>query len=161
MASGGPRTPSAPAPVSGPGRLSKRTDGTPGGKLSVAPGLAYGERQEALAQERTAPMAVTPQTAAPSPPTVGAPAQPSTPTGATNQAVNMMFAQSTQRPNEPVTHGVDIGPGAGPEIMPSPVQQQQQGIKQGPITQMLQGLSATSTSGSLAQLYQAAMTRGV
>ena len=54
MASGGKRTPANPAPVSGPGRLSKRTDGQPG---SVASGGAYGERKAAEAQQAAAPMA--------------------------------------------------------------------------------------------------------
>jgi hypothetical protein len=56
MASGGKRVPRQPAPVSGPGRLSKRTDGGPQ-SASVASGGAYGERKAAEAQQAAAPMA--------------------------------------------------------------------------------------------------------
>lgn len=46
---GGPRQPSNPAAVSGPGRLSQRTDGQP---LRAPTGGDYGERQALLAQQR-------------------------------------------------------------------------------------------------------------
>lgn len=156
MVSGGYRRPTNPAPVSGPGRLSKRTDGGPSQKLMVAPGLAYGERQETLAQERTAPMAQADPIAAPP-----MPANASTPGGAQRAAApqGMNFSGASQRPNEPITHGVNIGPGGGTGVLPATVQAQSTPAQ--PITNMLRSLSATSTSGSLAQLYQAAMTRGV
>lgn len=120
----------------------------------VAPGLAYGERQQTLAQERTAPMAQA-DNITPVPITGNAP----TPASQTAQATGMNFGGPTQRPNEPVTHGVDIGPGGGSEVLPPAVQAQS--TPQAPIANMLRSLSASATSGSLATLYQAALTRGV
>lgn len=43
MTSGGPRRPTNPAPVSGPGAMSKRTDGGPAQKLRDLPDAQYGE----------------------------------------------------------------------------------------------------------------------
>lgn len=157
MVSGGYRRPTNPAPASGPGRLSKRTDGGPGQKLSVAPGLAYGERQQTLAQERTAPMSQADPVQPAALPTPE-PSGPPTPATATNTAVGQAFNAPTARPNEPVTHGVDIGPGAGPNVMPAPVQMQQQ--QAGPMASMIGSLAPGDQSGVLAQLYQQALTVG-
>lgn len=154
MVSGGYRKPTNPAPASGPGRLSKRTDGGPGQKLSVANGLPYGERQQTLAQERTAPMAQA-DSVAPAPIPSGPPAGPG---GAPAAATGMNFGAPTARPNEPITHGVDIGPGGGPEQLPVTQQPAYQSL--GPMSQMLAQLSANDMSGSLAQLYQSARALG-
>lgn len=149
MPSGGPRPPAKPSPVSGPGRLSKRTDGGPGAKLSVANDLPYGERQETLSQERIAPMATTP---APSPDAMPGGA----PQGGPAQGMNL--GAPSARPDEPITHGVDIGGGAGAEVMP--VQQQPAYQALGPMSQMLAQLSVGDRSGALAQLYQSALSTG-
>lgn len=64
MARGGYRKPSKPAPVSGPGELSRRTDsGPPTQPIRVASGGAYGERKALEAQQAAQPLPV----AAPSP----------------------------------------------------------------------------------------------
>lgn len=85
---------------------------------------------------------------------------PPSATGATNMAVTQAFGAATTRPNEPVTHGVDIGPGGGSEVLPQPVQAQSN--PQGPMTQMLSSLGGGSgLSGSLAAVYQAAAARGL
>lgn len=55
---GGYRQPSNPSPVSGPGRLSKRTD--KGQPVRVAPGGDYGDRQDMVALQQAAPLAQTP-----------------------------------------------------------------------------------------------------
>jgi hypothetical protein len=59
---GGPRTPSSPAPVSGPGALSKRTDGGPGAKqpVRVPTGGAYGDATQLAQAQAGAPMAASP-----------------------------------------------------------------------------------------------------
>lgn len=69
------------------------------------------------------------------------------------------FSAPTARPAEPITQGVDIGPGAGSSSWSAPVQAQMP--KATPLTDILRAYSATAANGSLAQLYQAAMTRGV
>ena len=49
--------PRNPAPVSGPGGLSQRTDGGPGQKVRVAPAEYHGQRQELESQQQAAPLA--------------------------------------------------------------------------------------------------------
>lgn len=150
---GGYRRPGSPAPVSGPGSLSKRTDGGPADKqvMSAATGMAYGDNQALMNQERVAPMAGTPNT----PPMNVAPS-PGAPAGPTYSGVP--FGAPSQRPNEPITTGVDIGPGPGSEILP--MQHQPTYQAQGPMTQMLAQLASRDQSGTLAQLYQSALASG-
>lgn len=59
---GGYRQPGSPAPVSGPGALSKRTDGPPGGgqqPIRVPTGGAYGEGKELAQLQQAAPVAAS------------------------------------------------------------------------------------------------------
>ncbi len=87
---GGYRKPSKPAAVSGPGALSKRTDG----KQPVVrmPDVAHGEQKALTEQQQAAPLGGAPNAAA-------------------GQAANI-FAP-TNRPGEPLTEGAPIGPGRG------------------------------------------------
>lgn len=100
--------PNNPAPVSGPGALSKRTDGgavegmqkpqapqTQGPKYM--PGLGYGNGGENMANQQSAPIAGNPVPSFPAPTPLSAP---------------------TEFPSEPVTHGIDAGPGAGSSALP-------------------------------------------
>jgi hypothetical protein len=89
---GGYQRPSNPAPVSGPGPLSKRTDGGPGQAKQQLPDAAYGEQKDFQSIQGGAPMAG------------GRP--PVSVTG---------LGEPTQRPGEPVTHGSPSGPGGGPQ----------------------------------------------
>lgn len=158
---GGPRTPAHPAPVSGPGAHSQRTDGGPGDQhaqaLRAASGQDYGDRKSQIDQQRISPLsqATMPAPAPVSPATTGGPAgaggSPTPPTP---------FGGPSTRPGEPVTQGVAIGPGAGPEALSAPVTAPGQQAS-GAMTQLLQRMSATDTTGVLAQLYQAARSRGV
>lgn len=96
---GGYRAPSNPAPVSGPGALSKRTDGRATQPAQYISGLPYGQGQETYSNQVAAPMA-----------------------GNTMQQIEMPMElmAPTARPNEPVENGIDIGPGAGSEVMNLP-----------------------------------------
>ena len=155
MASGGYRQPANPAPVSGPGKLARRTDGGPGQKVIVPSGMPYGDRQDLAAQESTAAMSQTPDI--PSMSVQGGGQQAAT---AGPSQMSVPFGAPTTMPNQPITHGVNIGPGPGPEAMPVPPS----GMPQkgdGAIASMFRQLSAQATSGDLAALYQAALTRGV
>lgn len=87
------RTNSQAKPVSGPGRLSQRTD-----MVNSDPNV-YGDRKATQELMSGAPMAK-------------AEAMPATP-------VTGLFAP-TERPNEPVTTGSPLGAGAGPEILNLP-----------------------------------------
>jgi hypothetical protein len=100
---GGMRRPSNPAPVSGPGALSRRTDGQ--GAKYIAGG-EYGEGQEMMDLQTSAPMAQ-------------APAQPRMRQPRSGRQVieegmspTPLFAP-TERPDEPITAGAPFGPGPG------------------------------------------------
>lgn len=102
---GGARTPSKPAPVSGPGAMSKRTDGQPARYVS---GMPYGDGQELMTTQQQAPMA-------------GGGAAPQMGPGqmaSLSQATTPITAP-TQYASEPFTTGAPVGAGAGPEVLAS------------------------------------------
>ena len=100
---GGYRQPSNPAPVSGPGALSRRTDGQGARYMS---GGAYGEGQELMDLQTSAPMSKAPEQPRMRQPRSG------------RQVVEEgmrptpLFAP-TERPDEPITAGAPFGPGPG------------------------------------------------
>ena len=96
---GGYRAPSNPAPVSGPGALSQRTDGGATQPAKYISGLPYGQGQETYSNQVAAPMAGNTMESMPMPTELMAP---------------------TSRPNEPLQNGIDMGPGAGSEVMNLP-----------------------------------------
>jgi hypothetical protein len=106
MARGGMRTPRNPAPVSGPGRLSRRTDGGPQQTTQPMTGMAYGENVEFNEMQASAPLAATPPAAAGRAAPMGA-------AGGSGFRSEPLFAP-TAFPEEPVTAGANFGPGDGP-----------------------------------------------
>lgn len=105
---GGYQKPSSPAPVSGPGALSQRTDrGQPQRQITGQP---YGEAKAFQEQQTQAPMASTPGPPAPS--MAGGPA------GGPPREMPTPLSAPTQRPDEPVTAGAPVG--AGPNALPGP-----------------------------------------
>ena len=91
------------AGVSGPGKFSKRTDG-----LSFQ-STEYGSGVENAANKAGAPLAKTADVRATSRSEMGmAPSQ--------TRAVTPLFAPS-ERPDEPVTAGIAMGDGPGPEVL--------------------------------------------
>lgn len=113
MVRGGYRQPSSPAPVSGPGALSKRTDGPMGGgsqPVRAPSGGKYGERQDLEQLQQAAPVSASPggDVGAPEPAPVDA---------------NVVgFDQPTQQPDTPVTAGAAMGEGPGLEALGLPNQ---------------------------------------
>ncbi len=97
---GGYRKPANPAPTSGPGALSQRTDGGPAQGAKYISGLPYGEGRSTYDQQTAAPMAAAAPTPTP-------PAMPEV----------LSLNAPTQRPDEPLTAGLDIGEGPGSEVM--------------------------------------------
>jgi hypothetical protein len=91
---GGYRQPSNPAPVSGPGALSKRTDGGAVEGMTQPPkymaGLGYGKGGN-MEQQTGAPIQGNDIPATPMP--------------------NVSLSQPSMRPEEPITAGIDMGPG--------------------------------------------------
>jgi hypothetical protein len=126
-----------PAMTSGPGALSRRTDGGPASKqaqryISGMPN--YGDGQELANLQASAPMAQG-QNAKPMPQAAIAAAaqqgaQPSAMPQPTQGPQAIPLDVPTQFPNEPVTNGSPSGPGAGPEalILPKPTDQRQQEV---------------------------------
>lgn len=98
---GGPRTPTNPAAVSGPGALSKRTDGKQ--PIMDIPSSSYGDGVQTQAIQAGAPMAAVGMPSAPS-------AAPSGPPAAAPVMPTPLTAGSVL-PDQPVTHGADSGPG--------------------------------------------------
>ncbi len=94
MEQGGYRKPNNPAPVSGPGALSQRTDGGPTQAATYMSGLPYGQGQATYDQQVAAPMA-------------GNPIPQNT-----LEDLQPLFAP-TSRKNESITSGIDIGDGPG------------------------------------------------
>lgn len=99
---GGYRRPTNPAPVSGPGAHSRRTDGKQ--PIMSMPDAAYGEDKtfRELQQGAALPQATLRGT-------TGA-VQPSGPT-------IVGLGEPTQQPDVPVTDGAAYGPGAGPSAL--------------------------------------------
>lgn len=102
---GGYRRPEAPAPVSGPGRLAKRTDGGPAQTTVPMTGMAYGENADFNDVQSSAPLAAAPTVS-------NTRARKNSPAGQ-RAAATPLFAE-TARLEEPVTAGAPFGPGDGP-----------------------------------------------
>lgn len=109
MPSGGPRKPSKPAPASGPGRLSRRTDGGPSQMLRDLPNASYGEEQAYMDAQRAAGLSLAPGVLTPS---AGGGGMVSPSPGAAAP-----FNAPSQYPDMPVTSGSPLGPGPGPEAL--------------------------------------------
>lgn len=107
MASGGYRKPTSPAPTSGPGAMSRRTDGGPGQKPRYMSGGDYGDGQDMMDLQQSATMAAAPETSRPSRSRSRQSPPPQPPS----------LTDPTDRPNEPLTAGADFGPGAGSEVL--------------------------------------------
>lgn len=105
MARGGYRKPMNPAPVSGPGSLSKRTDGGPADTQAAkyVSGLPWGQGQELMNIQKSADLAATPNIEQASIPNMGFASAAATPIIPLNAP--------TQMPNIPVTDGADGGLG--------------------------------------------------
>jgi hypothetical protein len=124
------------AGASGPGKFSSRTD---------LPSSYYGEGVETKAIQSQEPLSKTRGIADD---VGGRPANPLTP-------VTPLFAP-TERPEEPITTGIDMGDGAGSEILMMNQQRQTQSLSQ-TLSQML----PYDTNGEIAALYEQALSRGL
>jgi hypothetical protein len=125
--------------VSGPGPYAKRTD------LEYKPD-AYGEGVQYAAEKAGAPLSKAPKS-----PMISQ--APQVPTEMSTPAPVGLF-EPTQRPGEEVTTGIDVGPGAGSEIL---------GIKQTTekLSDTLAKLLPYDTTGEITILYQQAASRGL
>lgn len=134
---GGYQKPNNPATFSGPGKFSQRTDGGPGDMRQPQrdiPSAGYGEGVETAAIQAGAPLSATGGAGGMQP-------QP------------IPFSAPTQRPDEPITTGVDIGPGPGSNVL---------GMQRSPVklSDTLSSMLQYDTTGEIAVLYQAALSQG-
>lgn len=127
------------AGASGPGKFSKRTDMSLGS-------TSYGEGQETAALNTAAPKAKTRGIADD---VGGRPANPVTQTPLTP-----LFAPS-QRPDEPVTSGIDLGEGAGASSL-----MMQSNFANRKLSDILAEMIPFDNTGEVAILYQDALSRG-
>jgi hypothetical protein len=143
---GGYRRPANPAPVSGPGAMSQRTDGQPARYMS---GGQYGEGQELMEMQTSAPMSES-RTSVPS-------VRPSRGRGQGNAAggsagLTGLFAPS-ERPNEPITAGMPFGAGPGQNLSTPPSR----------VAQLFQRIAAAATddeTGKMEYIANLLMSRG-
>ena len=127
------------AGVSGPGKFSKRTDGMSFESTEYGSGVAN------AATKAGAPLAKTPDVRATSLSEMGmAPSQ--------MEPVTPLYA-SSGRPDEPITAGIAMGDGPGPEIMGAA----QIRVK---TSDTLAKLLPFDDTGEIAILYQEALARG-
>jgi hypothetical protein len=125
------------AGASGPGKFSKRTDMSLGS-------TSYGEGAETAALNTAAPKATTRGIADN---VGGRPKESLTP-------VTPLFAPS-QRPDEPITTGVDIGEGAGASSL-----MMQSQFADRKLSDVLAEMIPYDTTGEIQYLYQNALSRG-
>lgn len=128
--------------------------------VQVAPSAEYGQRAAEMAAQGAVPMGPPGSSTAPAPvggqPTGGAVAPGATPDLASLLASAPSLAgkngplnRPTERPDEPVTHGLGVGPGAGPEILSGAGALAASGqAQQGTIATLLQHLSSQPGASS-------------
>jgi hypothetical protein len=124
----------------GPGAFSTRTDGL------EFKSDAYGQGVENAAIKAGAPMAKTPDVR-------GATAT-EVRQAAGRAPVTDLYAP-TQNPNEPITTGIAVGPGAGPEALAMT------GVAQEKLSDILAKMLPYDQSGEVEILYQRALARGM
>ena len=126
--------------VSGPGKFSVRTD--------LPASQNYGDRKAMQEQIAGAPTARTADVRGLPTGQVQAAAQT-----APQPPVTELYAP-TQRPSEPITSGVAVGPGPGPEVMGYAGQSEK-------LSDILSQMLPYDTDGEIAILYQQAVSRGL
>jgi hypothetical protein len=132
------------AGISGPGKFAKRTD-----LQYQSP--EYGDGVAMQQQMAGAPLAKTPDVRGATPTDVRAAAMAGA-QSAPQDALTSLYAPS-QRPHEPITTGVGIGPGAGPEAL-------SMGKATEKLSDILVKMLPYDTDGSIAVMYQNALARG-
>jgi hypothetical protein len=154
------------------GQYPNRSDLRSPGQDLVAKNQPYGERQRQQAAQRAVPITAPPDAGAGGP---GAPAPPPAPGvppgGAPGGDVppgmapgELKFLHPTERPNEPITAGLPIGPGPGPEAMTGIGKIAQNMAPTDSATALLAHLASQPTAGAtlrgLAGLSTAGTVRG-
>ncbi len=124
--------------ISGPGSFSKRTD------LQYQ-SEGYGDGVAYDAAKAGAPLAKSPDVRG---------ATPTAVRDAAEASITPLFAP-TQRPDEPITTGIDMGPGAGSDILMGRPQATEK------LSDTLAKMLPYDQTGEVAILYQNALARGM
>lgn len=126
--------------ASGPGKYAKRLDRMPAN--------AYGDQKETASfVNKGTPLATTPDVR---------PAPASQVTAAATQAPVIPLFAPSQRPDEPVTHGIDMGAGAGSDAL-----MMQSKFAQQKVSDALAQMLPYDQTGEVGILYQQALSRGM
>lgn len=127
------------APQNNPANVSATGGAGQSGQPSrYISGMPYGQGQQLMAQQQAAPMAATPKTSAPQ---------------ISNLPQATPLTAPTERPNEPVTTGIAMGPGAGPEALALPSNQDTDQDKQR-LMSYLPALEAAALSPNSSQAFR-------
>ena len=102
-------------------------------------GLGYGQGQATMAQQQAAPMAGPSKTAGSPLESMLAPLTPLT--------------APTERPEEPITTGMDFGPGAGSEVLNLP--------RERSLSEILAAMIDVDPTGDVRDLYNFVVSRGL
>lgn len=149
MPAGGYQKPKNPAPYSGPGKFSRRTDGGPGDTRQAAqniPSQNYGDGTQMQALQTSAPLAATGSMNGVEPGAAAAPSNPMPPI--------VPLEAPTQRPDEPVTNGIDLGPGMGSQALGA-------NNPSGKVSDALAKMLPFDNTGEISVLYQLALSKGM
>lgn len=157
-----PRAPRGPRPAPNANRSDLLNP--PAQPISTVPGQPYGQAQNEQEAQRIAPMSGG---GAPTPPGPGGPPTPQAAPPSDPQTIMAAmaahaaagggphpqgFLRPTERPNEPVTHGLPTGPGAGPEaLMGIGAAARDNAIEGGTLQNLLQSMAAQPTASSAIQ----------
>ena len=139
------------AGASGPGKFAKRTD------IQYQPDQ-YGDGVAMQQQKAGAPLASTPDVRGATNTEINQAAQSAAsaqPSDQSSAPVTPLYAMS-QRPHEPITHGIDVGPGAGSEALRMKSQ-----FAQTKLSDTLAKMLPYDASGEIGILYQQAVARGM
>jgi hypothetical protein len=130
--------------ASGPGKYAKRLDRMPAN--------FYGDQKQTAEIASGAPISKSPDVR----PAPASDVREAASTKAAQMAAPTPLYAPTERPMEPITHGIDMGPGAGSEAL-----MLTQGAASGKLSDTLAKLLPYDTTGEIGVLYQQAQSRGL
>jgi hypothetical protein len=127
--------------ASGPGKYAKRLDRMPAN--------FYGDQKQTAEIASGAPIASTPDVRP-------APASNVREAAMTSMAAPTPLYAPTERPNEPITSGIDLGPGSGSDSL-----MMRSAYAQSKLSDTLAKMLPYDTTGEIGILYQQALSRGM
>lgn len=130
--------------ASGPGKYAKRLDRMPAN--------FYGDQKQMGEIASGAPIASTPDVR----PAPASDVREAASTKAAQMAAPTPLYAPTERPNEPITSGIDFGPGAGSDAL-----MMKSAYAQGKLSDTLAQMLPYDTTGEIGILYQQALARGM